>query len=184
MSVRTLTAACLAAALLLAGCGGDPAGGPAATSGPVLLRDASLRPGDPMPSATGAALLTVSTGGTAVPFDRGALDRLSQVEVRTYEPWVKQDLVFRGVWLSDVLAVAGATPTSWVRVVALDDYAVTFTVAEVTAAGDLLLATGDGTGTAIPVDEGGPTRIVFPPDSTVGADPDRWIWSLRTVDVR
>jgi hypothetical protein len=176
---------------LLAGCGGDESGGSddAARTAPVVLRAATLQPGQPVPAPAGPTLVTL-TGkvgaanmGENVALDRRTLDRLTQVELRTYEPWVKKDLSFRGVWLSDVLALAGADRGAEVQIVALDDYTVRFSRADLSAGG-ILLATSDGAGAPIPVDEGGPTRIVFAPGTGAGANADQWIWSLRTIDVR
>lgn len=188
VTVRAVLAAGLAATALLSGCaGGDEPAAPA-PSAPVVLRAASLLPGQPLPATTGTPLLTVTgvetgDGTGSVAFDRGRLDRLSQVQLTTYEPWVKQTLTFRGVWLADLLAVAGAGRAASVRITALDDYAVTLSRADL-AAGGILLATGDGTGAALPVDDGGPTRIVFRAGIASGANADQWIWSLRTLDAR
>src|SRR5215213_3979551 len=74
----------------------------------------------------------------ALAVDRRTLAQLTQVQLSTYEPWVKQDLSFRGVWLTDVLALAGAAPTAAVRVTALDDYTVDFTAADLRAGGILV----------------------------------------------
>lgn len=176
---------------LLAGCAGNSAAGvePTAAAAPVVLREATLRPGEPVPAPAGTPLITVTgavgvanQGGT-VALDRRTLARLSQVELRTYEPWVKRDLTFRGVWLADVLALAGAPRTSAVRVTALDDYTVDFTAAELRAGG-ILLATSDGDGAEIPVEDGGPTRVVFERGLRAGVNADQWIWSLRSIEVR
>lgn len=189
MRVRTRLAAGLGAvALALAGCGGgDPAGSAGSTgTDPTVLRAATLRPGDPVPPATGAALLTVAgatADGRSVRVDRQLLAGLTQIELRTYEPWVRQDLTFRGVWLADLLAVAGAGPDASVQITALDDYTVTLPAADLRAGG-ILLATSDGAGADIPVGAGGPTRIVYVGGLRSGANADNWIWSLRTVDVR
>ena len=174
------------ALLALVGCGGSP-GADGATD-PVVLRAATLVAGQPLPTATGAPLLTVTglttaDGTGAVSLHRSTLDRLTQVELRTYEPWLKRDLTFRGVWLTDALAVAGAGTPGSVRITALDDYTVDLTGAEL-AAGGILLATGDGTGAVLPVGDGGPTRIVFQDGARAGQNADQWIWSLRTIDVR
>jgi hypothetical protein len=176
---------------LLAGCGGSPA--PAAertaATAPVVLRAATLRPGQAVPVPAGTPLITVTgdvgaaNQGDIMALDRRTLARLSQVELRTYEPWVKQDLSFRGVWLTDVLALAGAPGTATVRITALDDYAVDLTAAELRAGG-ILLATSDGAGADIPIEDGGPTRIVFQRGLRAGVNADQWIWSLRSIEVR
>lgn len=191
MTARTRIAAGLAGvALALAGCAGgtptDPAAAPAGGAEPVVLRAATLRPGQPVPTPAGTRLLTVTggiTGSGPAPLDRSLLAGLAQVQLSTYEPWVKKDLTFRGVWLADVLAVLGARAGAAVRVTALDDYTVTLTAADL-ADGGILLATSDGAGAEIPVDQGGPTRIVFRTEIRAGANADQWIWSLRTIDVR
>jgi hypothetical protein len=172
---------------LLAGCGSDAPS--RSDTAPVVLRAATLRPGQPVPAPAGPTLVTL-TGkvaaanmGEDVALDRRTLDRLTQVELRTYEPWVKKDLSFRGVWLADVLALAGAGPVDEVQIVALDDYTVRLDRAALRGGG-ILLATADGAGRPIAVEDGGPTRIVFAPGTAAGANADQWIWSLRTIDVR
>jgi len=105
------------------------------------------------------------------------------VQLRTYEPWVKKDLTFRGVWLTDVLALAGAAHPTEVQIEALDDYRVRLSAADLRAGG-ILLATTDGAGHEIPIEAGGPTRIVFARGIASGTNADQWIWSLRTIDVR
>ena len=50
-------------------------------------------------------------------------------------------------------------------------------------AGGIMLASGDGEGAALPIDHGGPTRIVFMDGAQAGVNPDHWIWSLKTIDV-
>ena len=181
----------IAALALLAGCAGNPAAAPDRTSSsaPVLLRAATLHPGDAVPVPDGTPLITVTGNlrrtnqGDLMALDRGTLARLAQVRMSTYEPWVKQDLSFRGVWLTDVLELAGIASTSGVRVVALDDYSINLTAAELRTGG-ILLATSDGAGADIPVEDGGPTRIVFQRGLKAGVNADQWIWSLRTIEVR
>jgi hypothetical protein len=189
VTVRTRLAAGLGTAvLLLTGCGGGGAGDTDAGTGaaPTVLRAATLGPGDPLPTAAGTPLFTLTgrlRAGRPLVVDRQVLAGLAQVQLRTYEPWVKKDLTFRGVWLADLLAAAGAGPDASVQVTALDDYAVTLSAADLRE-GSVLLATGDGAGAVLPVDDGGPTRIVFGGGSRAGGNADQWIWSLRTIDVR
>jgi hypothetical protein len=194
VTVRIRLAAGLAAAALLTGCASAPDVGTGAGPGrpaaaPVVLRAATLHPGQPVPAPTGTPLLTLTgavTGanqGDDLVLDRATLARLTQVQLRTYEPWVKKDLSFRGVWLTDVLALGGAPATAAVQIVALDDYTVRLDAADLRGGG-ILLATSDGAGAAIPVRDGGPTRIVFRDGLRAGENADQWIWSLRTIDVR
>jgi hypothetical protein len=193
VAVRIRAVAVGLGALLLvapiAGCGSDAPDPGSPDSTAVVLRPATLRPGQAVPAPTGPTLLTLTgkvTGanrGSGIALDRATLARLTQVELHTYEPWVKQDLSFRGVWLDDVLALAGATAPSEVQIQALDDYIVRLSAADLRGGG-ILLATADGAGHALPIPSGGPTRIVFAPGIAAGANADQWIWSLRTIDVR
>ncbi|MFG1606971.1 molybdopterin-dependent oxidoreductase [Actinoplanes sp. NPDC049265] len=146
--------------------------------------------GQDVPAPAGATVLTV-TGRITRPnhdgtlrLDLPTLEKLGLTQVHLYEPWVKQNLDFRGVWLADLLDVAGAGPgAASVHLVAQDDYVVDLTTAEVTAGG-VLVATRAGDGSAIPPDRGGPTRLVFADGVATGTNPDRWIWSLKSIDVR
>jgi hypothetical protein len=181
---------------LSAGCSSSAATDPGSTAGPdrsgapVVVRAATLRPGERLPAPAGEAVLTLTgrlsaaNHGRPVPLDLASVARLRQVEVHVYEPWVKQNLDFRGVWLQDLLNAAGlAAGATTLRITALDDYSVSLSLADVRAGG-ILLATGTGTGSHIPVADGGPTRIVFLKGLPAGANADQWIWSLKTIDVR
>ncbi len=189
MTVRTRLAAGLGVLVLaLTGCGGGGDGDEGGASGtaPTVLRAATLRPGEPLPSAAGTPLFTLTGKLGSRPslvVDQQVLTGLAQVELRTYEPWVKKELTFRGVWLNDLLAAAGAGPGVSVRITALDDYVVTLSPADLRDGG-VLLATADGTGAPIPLDNGGPSRIVYSSGARAGLNADQWIWSLGTVEVR
>lgn len=196
--VRVLPALGLAAALAAtAGCGGaaapplpaDPTSS-SASQAPAVVRAATLLAGQPVPVPAGKALLTLTgkvsavNKNSSVVLDRPGLAQLGLVQVRVYEPWVKQTLDFRGVWLADLLKVAGAAAdVSTVRVTALDDYFVDLQMSDIRAGG-ILLATEAGDGTQIPIEKGGPTRIIFLNGVRAGANADQWIWSLKSIDAR
>lgn len=161
---------------------------PAASAGKIISV-ANLRPGQSIPVPTQKPVLTmtgkisaVNRGGALV-FDQRTIEQLGVVQVRLYEPWTKQNLEFRGVWLQDLLAVAGVKgDATRLHIVALDDYAVDLTLADVRVGG-IMLATRAGDGSSIPIDKGGPTRIVFMDGVKAGANPDQWVWSVKTIDV-
>jgi hypothetical protein len=189
----------VAAALLglAAACGGTTATDTATperqavtaeTAGKVV-RAATLEPGQPVPPPTQKPVLTMTgkisaaNRGQALVFDQRTLGELRLVQVRLYEPWAKKTMEFRGVWLQDLLAVAGVRAgADKLHMTALDDYEVVLTMAEVRSGG-IMLATKAGDGSAIPIDKGGPIRIVFMDGVKAGANPDQWIWSLKTIDV-
>jgi hypothetical protein len=116
--------------------------------------------------------------------DQAGLDRLGLLEVGVYDPWVKQRLDLQGVWLADLVKLAGPdAAASSLHLRALDDYQVDLRLDDVRAGG-IFLATRKGDGGEIPVEEGGPTRVVFADSVTAGFSPDLWIWSIDTIDVR
>ena len=154
------------------------------------LSPATLKPGQPVPSPAGKPVFTMTgkisaenqTGGLA--FDLPTVERFALYEVTLYEPWTKQNTTFRGVWLQDLLAVAGVdADATRLHFVALDDYTVDLTMADIRAGG-IMLATRAGDGSALPVDKGGPTRIVFLNGVKAGANADQWIWSIKAIDVQ
>lgn len=184
----------LVLAVVLASCAGAPAVAPAppsaVRSSATVIEPPQGLAGDVVTAPRGTAILTLTgrivamNAGRSLRFDMPALDRLGVLKVGVYEPWVKQDLEFQGIWLADLLAAARlASDASSLHLTALDDYQIDLTTADV-AAGGIFLATKRGDGSPIPVEEGGPTRIVFTGGVASGASPDRWIWSLTTIDVR
>ena len=48
----------------------------------------------------------------------------------------------------------------------------------------IFLATRTGDGAALPIEEGGPTRIVFADGLADRFSPDMWIWNIETIEVR
>lgn len=180
---------------VLAGCGAgqddaEPVAGPTATKiAGRTVSAASLTAGQAVPKPSGTAVLTVTGRIThanrdgAVAFDLATIERVGVQQIRLYEPWVKQTLEFRGVPLADLLAVAGAAPEATrLRITAHDDYSVDVALADVRAGG-VLLATRSADGAPLAVDNGGPTRVVYADGVAAGANPDQWIWSLKSIDV-
>jgi hypothetical protein len=178
---------------LAAACGTTKAATPNSVAAPhdrKIISVATLKPGQAVPQPTGKPVLTVTgkisttnQNGTLV-LDQPVLSSLGVEQVRLYEPWAKQDLEFRGVWLQDLLAVAGiGADATRLHVTALDDYQVDLNLADIRSGG-IMLATSAGDGSPIAIDKGGPTRIVFMDGIKAGANADQWIWSLKTIDVQ
>jgi DMSO/TMAO reductase YedYZ molybdopterin-dependent catalytic subunit len=85
--------------------------------------------------------------------------------------------------VSDLLTAAGADAgATGVFVTALDDYTWTLPI-DVVRSGELMLATREN-GQPIPIDKGGPIRLIFSDDSQAGKVTDAWVWSVRGLDVR
>jgi len=160
------------------------------TPAPAILAPPTVAPGDTLAAPKGDTVLTLTgkigsknAAGT-LSLDPALLDEFGLVRVSVWEPWIKQDMQFQGVWLADVLKVAqtdGSAKT--LHLTALDDYQIDLSIADVMAGG-IMLATKTGDGAAIPIEDGGPTRIVFVSGNLSGTSADQWIWSLSTIDVR
>jgi hypothetical protein len=162
----------------------------AASSELKTLSAATLNPGQPVPAPAGEPVLRVSgrigTTNTegALALDLATVERLGLVSFKLYEPFQKRRMGFQGVPFGRVLELSAPQPgTQDVHMVALDDYTADLKLAAARNEG-VMLATRSGDGSLLPVDDGGPIRIVFL-DGTPGGDKDEsWIWSLATLEVR
>lgn len=180
------TALPIAIALALGACGsGDDAAPAAVATG--ASSPGEIHAGQRVPLPTGEAVLRVR--GVARGNDRGAtamdlatLERLPRLEVTIDEPFEKRSMTFTGVRVTDLLDVAGAGDDARrVFVHALDDYHVRFRLADLERAGAILATRADGK--AIPLEQGGPIRIVFPTADGLGKNKDNWIWSVDWMRV-
>ena len=190
-SIRLVVVA-LVMALAVAACGGKQeeapqAAGPNASS-PQVVDDGTLAAGEEISSPKGEVVLTVSgdigaaNKGRTLELDLASLEQMRRVRLETAEPFLKRRVTFEGVLLSDLLAVADVPDTaSTVSLTALDDYKVDFKVADVRSSQMLLATKADGK--HMPVDRSGPIRIVFPDSSSMGRNPDLWIWSVASMKV-
>ena len=190
-SIR-LVVVTLATALVVAACGGkqqapNRTAAPDA-SRPTVVDDGTLAAGERIAAPKGEVVLTVTGAigvhnrGRRLELDLASLERMRRVRLEAAEPFLKRRVTFEGVLLSDLLNVAGVSESaSKVSLTALDDYKVDFTLADVRSSQMLLATRADGR--HMPVDRSGPIRIVFPDSSTLGRNPDLWIWSVSSMKV-
>jgi hypothetical protein len=161
-----------AIAMGLTGCGSDTA------SSDVVAAENPYG-GFPIdPPAADEVVLTI-TGSQSRDYTMGELDELATQEVTILEPFVKQVETFRGVPLSELFLDNGISSGSQVATIALNDYRYTDSVDAFTASSGLLAVSRDGK--AIPMDEGGPIRIIFPEGTPYFTFLDAWNWSLRSI---
>jgi hypothetical protein len=191
-SIRLVVVA-LVTALAVAACGGSkeeptPEAAPSDVSSPLVVDDGTLAAGEKISKPKGEVVLTVSgdigarNKGETLALDLTSLEQMRRVRLEAAEPFLKRRVMFEGVLLADLLAVAGVSDSaSKVSLTALDDYKVDFKVADVRSSQMLLATKADGK--HMPVDRSGPIRIVFPDGSTLGRNPDLWIWSVSTMKV-
>jgi hypothetical protein len=191
-SIR-LVVVTLVAALVVAACGGkEPGDAPGAAapsaSSPQVIADGTLSAGEKISKPSGAVVLTVTgdigaaNKGRTLQLDLASLERMRRVRLEAAEPFLKRRVTFEGVLLADLLEIAGVPDSaSTVSLTALDDYRVDFKVADVRSSQMLLATKADGK--HMPVDRSGPIRIVFPDSSSLGRNPDLWIWSVSSMKV-
>jgi len=174
--------------VVLAGCQRDEQGpqAPAATPSTQEVSPGTLAAGAKVSAPKGEVVLTMSgeigthNKGKKLALDIASLEKMRTVRMETSEPFLKRKVTFEGVLLSDLLAVAGVQDSaSKINMTALDDYKVDFNVADVRSSQMMLATKADGK--RMPVDKAGPVRIVFPDSSSLGRNPDLWIWSVSTM---
>lgn len=190
--LRRVVVVAVALPLFAACSGGSPAAAPepAATPGfeSVTIAPAVLTAGAAVPLPTSTiltvrGLISTTNDGDSLQLGADTLDQLGVLGVGMYEPWVKKQMSFQGIWLADVLRVAGVEESATrVRLIALDDYEVDLSLAEVEKGG-IFLATRTESGAPLPIDEGGPTRIVFMDGVKAGENAGQWIWSLKELEL-
>ncbi len=177
---RPFTLATIAVLLAATACGN--ADGPASSGAERVSSVAAL------PVAIDEIVLVVSGQigqpnlGNEVHADVAGIESLGIVTATVYEPFVSAEVEFTGVPLDTVLAAIGVeddAPLTWT---ALDEYQVNFSRGDV--AGEAPILATRQNGQPIPVEDGGPIRIVFPDDSgPIGRDTNQWIWSLTRLEV-
>lgn len=174
----TFRAGVVAAALLLAltGCtAGAEAPAPAASEGE------SAYGGFPIdPPADDEVVLTIEAA-TSTDFTYSELQELASVEIDILEPFVDEEQSFRGVPLAELLDRAGVPADARIETIALNDYRYADEVGQWVDNDALLAVFRDGE--LIPMDQGGPIRIVFDEESPAFEVLDAWNWSLRTITV-
>jgi hypothetical protein len=138
----------------------------------------------PLPAATGTPIFDIaSTGHAAVNVDFATLDGLATKTYKVLEPFEHKTIEFKGVELGAVLQAAGVPANAQsVHLGALDDYQVDIPMADIRKGGVILATQADGA--VIPVDHGGPSRVVYLDGVAAGANPDQWIWSINHIVVK
>ena len=109
------------------------------------------------------------------------LENLADRDVTIFEPFRRTDQTFRVIALADLLPLAGIIIGDVVDTIALNDYRFRDDVGALLDA-DAMLAVGRD-GEPIPMDAGGPIRLVFDSESSYATFLDAWNWSLRSIDI-
>lgn len=169
----------LSALLLLTGCSSA-----AKTASPAPSQSASENPYGAGfvvdPPADNDVVLTV-TGTSTKDFTMAEISALADEEISILEPFVKQEQNFKVVKMEKVLKGLGFKKTDKLSTVALNDYAFADTYDNFIKNNAYIAVSRDGG--PIPMDQGGPIRIVFATDSGYFGNLDAWNWSIRTFEI-
>jgi hypothetical protein len=167
----------LSLGLLLAACTGSP---PEAVV-PEPSTDADVYGGFMIdPPAADEVVLTLVESRT-VELTLGELESMVTRDVSFMEPFVKAEQSFGVVPLVELFELAGIVPRDTVDTIALNDYRYQDSAQALLDADALLAVTRDGG--PIPMNAGGPIRLVFDADSSYFEFLDAWNWSLRSIRV-
>jgi hypothetical protein len=158
-----------------------------------VVTPASIPPGSALPQPVTETALSFSGSigttnvGTTLTLDMPTLERLGLVTYSIDDPWRKARTAYTGVLVSDVLtAIAVPASATSLHMVAMDDYEVDLPIATVQKYPILLATRADGQ--YMSVEDGGPTRIIYPYDTSPELDPlatkDQLIWSIKSFEVR
>ncbi len=158
----------------------------AQTPGPV-------KPGMPsiLPTPTQPVILTVTgkiakrnRGETAV-FDAAMIDKLPTHEFRTWTPWFKEPVTFRGPLLQTLLDAVGAQGDT-LHITALNDYAVNVPTSDARKFGPLLATHIDGK--VLGIRDKGPLFLIYPFDGKPETRADQYygrsIWQITRMSVQ
>lgn len=132
------------------------------------------------PPADTEIVLTI-VGAQTVELTYAEVKELADVELTIDEPFVNLTQNFTGIALSDLFELAGIEPGDRVDTVALNDYHFADDASAFIDADGVLAVLRDGG--PIPMDQGGPLRIIFGADSSYVDVLDAWNWSIRSLEV-
>lgn len=132
------------------------------------------------PPADTDVVLTV-TGSSSKDYTMAEITALADEEISIMEPFVKKEQSFKVVKMEKLLKGLGFKSTDKLNTIALNDYAYADTYENFVANGAYIAVARDGA--PIPMDQGGPIRIVFASDSGFFTQLDAWNWSIRKIEI-
>ncbi|MFM7064042.1 MAG: molybdopterin-dependent oxidoreductase [Actinomycetes bacterium] len=134
------------------------------------------------PGPTDVVLTVTGPGGTRT-FTMDQLAALGTKDVTIDEPFVKRRIAFTGVPMAAIFATVGITGDVRVNTEALNEYIYDKSTAADFTGSDGLIAVAQE-GQPVPVDQGGPIRIIFPDGTSLSKNLDAWNWSLEKMSVK
>jgi hypothetical protein len=123
--------------------------------------------------------------GESAAFDAAMIDSLPAHEFRTWSPWFKEPMTFRGPRLKTVLEAVGAKGQT-LHMVALNDYAVDVPISDAAQYEPILARRINGK--VLGVRDKGPLFLIYPfdqkPETRIDQFYGRSIWQVTRVTVQ
>ena len=132
------------------------------------------------PPADTDVVLTIK-GSKSIDFTMKQLRDMTSSSITIKEPFVKTIQTFGVISLKSLFADEEPTNSSSLNTVALNDYA--FKAPAKDFFGNSAFLAISRNGKPIPMDAGGPIRIVFDKNSKWFSNVDAWNWSLRSIEI-
>ncbi len=136
-------------------------------------------------STSNKRILLVIDGDSITKFRLADLEKIPLYEIEMPPIWKEEGGKYQGVLLKDILSSAGVSEATSVRLVALDGYLIE--LPEKKWHGGCAFVATRYKKQEIPVEDKGPTRLMFP---CMVTDPDyeetttsEWIWNLREIHI-
>ncbi|MEI6648393.1 MAG: molybdopterin-dependent oxidoreductase [Actinomycetes bacterium] len=134
------------------------------------------------PPGPNEPILTLGKGKKSIKLTLKAIAALGTKKYTIFEPFQKSQQTFTAVTLKQLFDLVGISGTDSVTTYALNDYKFVDTAVSLINSNALLaIARADK---AIPYDQGGPIRIIFPAKQKLTSFLDAWNWSLSSITVK
>lgn len=173
----------LVAVLIAAGCGNDA---PAAADTYRVVEPPSLRPGDPVPTASKPVLQVSGKVGTPLSVDMATLERFGRISYDVPDPFTKKVESYSGVLASSVLAMADPdAEATLARAHALDDFSIDVKISDLDRYPAMIVTRLSGK--RVSVADGGPLKLIWPYhayDLDHNVYDHQWVWSLDKLTLR
>ena len=131
------------------------------------------------PAAPNDPILVMQNGAKSVKFSYNSLLKLKLYSISIFEPFVKQRQSFTCVSVKQLFDSVGIKSTQKVSTIALNDYVYNNLASGFTASDGCLAVKRNGL--AIPYDQGGPVRLIYPDKSPWVKVLNAWNWSLSSI---
>lgn len=163
-----------------AACSGESSEESQSTTAAAVVENPYGGPDVPPPSP-GEPILKLINGEKTLSLSLDDLRQLPQIEAKVFEPFVKSEILFKGVSMDELFKLVDIQPDDNVLTVALNDYSYANFAREFVGTEAFLAYEQDGS--AILMSRGGPIRIIVPNKRSLTESLEVWNWSLAEIRV-